>query len=67
MEDKKLQTPSVPGFPTSRLSAETTYVVLPKENHMKLTEAAALTGNPGKPTCPACPGRPFLEIFIEHA
>ena len=24
---------SVPGFPTSRLSAETTYVVLPKENH----------------------------------
>jgi hypothetical protein len=32
--------PSVHGFPASPLSPATTYVVLPKENHMQLTEAA---------------------------
>jgi hypothetical protein len=39
--------PSVPGFPTSPLSLETTYVVLPKENHMQLTEAATLDRKSG--------------------
>jgi hypothetical protein len=34
--------PGVPGFRTSLLSPATTYVVLPKENHMQLTEAATL-------------------------
>ena len=34
--------PSVPGFPTSPLSLVTTYVVLSKENHTRLTEAATL-------------------------
>jgi hypothetical protein len=33
---KKSQAPSVPGFPTSPLSPATTYVVLCKENHMRL-------------------------------
>jgi hypothetical protein len=40
--------PSVPGFPTSPLSPETTYVVLPKENHMQLTEAATLDRKSGE-------------------
>jgi hypothetical protein len=40
--------PSVPGFPTSPLSPETTYVVLPKENHMHLTEAATLDRKSGE-------------------
>jgi hypothetical protein len=40
---------SVPGFPTSPLSPATTHVVLSKENHIQLTEAATLEGNPGKP------------------
>jgi hypothetical protein len=39
--------PSVPGFPTSPLSPETTYVVLPKENHMHSTEAATLDRKSG--------------------
>ena len=39
--------PSVPGFPTSPLSPATTYVVLPKENHMQLTEAATLDRKSG--------------------
>ena len=34
--------PSVPGFPTSPLSLVTTYVVLSKEDHTRLTEAATL-------------------------
>ena len=38
---------SVPGFPTSPLSPATTYVVLPKENHMQLTEAATLDRKSG--------------------
>jgi hypothetical protein len=44
---KKSQTPSVPGFPTSPLSSATTYVVLLKENHMQLTEAATLDRKSG--------------------
>ena len=40
--------PSVPGFPTSQLSPATTYVVLPKENHMHLTEAATLDRKSGE-------------------
>ena len=39
--------PSVPGFPTSPLSPATTYVVLLKENHMQLTEAATLDRKSG--------------------
>jgi hypothetical protein len=38
---------SVPGFPTSPLSPATTYVVLPKENHMQLIEAATLDRKSG--------------------
>jgi hypothetical protein len=40
--------PSVPGFPASPLSPATTYVVLPKENHMQLTEAATLDRKSGE-------------------
>src|ERR1700721_1680045 len=40
--------PSVPGFPTSPLSLATTYVVLPKENHMQSTEAATLDRKSGE-------------------
>jgi hypothetical protein len=39
--------PSEPGFPTSPLSPAITYVVLPKENHMQLTEAATLDRKSG--------------------
>jgi hypothetical protein len=39
--------PSGPGFPTSLLSPMTTYVVLPKENHMQLIEAATLDRKSG--------------------
>src|SRR5271156_5048985 len=39
--------PSVPGFPTSPLLPATTYVVLFKENHMQLTEAATLDRKSG--------------------
>jgi hypothetical protein len=40
--------PSAPGFPASSLSPATTYVVLPKENHMQLTEAATLDRKSGE-------------------
>ena len=40
--------PSVPGFPTSQLSLATTYVVLLKENHMQLTEAATFDRKSGE-------------------
>ena len=40
--------PSVPGFPASPLSPATTYVVLSKENHMQLTEAATLDRKSGE-------------------
>jgi hypothetical protein len=36
------------GFPTSPLSPATTYVVLPKENHMQFTEAATLDRKSGE-------------------
>ena len=39
--------PSVPGFPTSPLSPATTHVVLSKENHTLLTEAATLDRKSG--------------------
>jgi hypothetical protein len=39
--------PSVPGFPTSPLSPATTHVVLSKENHTQLTEAATLDRKSG--------------------
>jgi hypothetical protein len=39
--------PSGPGFPTSPLSPTTTYVVLLKENHMQVTEAATLDRKSG--------------------
>ncbi len=58
-EDKKLQAPSVPGFPTSPLSPAPTYVVLPKENHMLSTEAAALDRKSGEAEESAVP-RTFL-------
>jgi hypothetical protein len=41
--------PRATEFPASLLSPATTYVVLLKENHMQLTEAALSTGNPGRP------------------
>jgi hypothetical protein len=47
--------PSVPGFPASPLSTATTYVVLPKENHMQLTEAATLDRKSGEAEGSAVP------------
>ena len=44
----KIVIPSVPGFPASPLSLATTYVVLPKENHMQSTEAATLDRKSGE-------------------
>jgi hypothetical protein len=40
--------PSVPGFPASLLSPATTDVVLSKENHTQLTEAATLDRKSGE-------------------
>jgi hypothetical protein len=40
--------PSVPGFPTSPPFTVTTYVVLPQENHMQLTEAATVDRKSGE-------------------
>ena len=40
--------PSEAGFPTSPLSPATTYVVLSKENHMQLIEAATLDRKSGE-------------------
>jgi hypothetical protein len=57
---------TVPGFPTSPLSPATTYVVLPKENHMHLTEAATLDRKSGGPEGSAVP-RTFLEMFFDRA
>src|SRR5277367_536270 len=51
--------PTVPGFPTSPLSPATTYVVLFKENHMQLTEAATLHRKSGGAEGSAVP-RTFL-------
>jgi hypothetical protein len=44
----KIVIPSVPGFPAPPLSLATTYVVLPKENHMQSTEAAPLDRKSGE-------------------
>src|SRR5271156_4506033 len=44
---------SGPGFPTSPLSPATKYVVLLKENHMQLTEAATLHRKSGGAEGPA--------------
>jgi hypothetical protein len=44
----KIVIPSVPGFPASPLSLATTYVVLPKENHMQSTEVATLDMKSGE-------------------
>jgi hypothetical protein len=64
---------SVPGFPTSPLSPATTHVVLRKENHTQLTEAATLDRKSGgaegsavllpltKPTLCNYPPFTFLE------
>jgi hypothetical protein len=46
---------SEPGFPASPLSPATTYVVLPKENHMQLTEAATLDRKSGEAEGSAVP------------
>jgi hypothetical protein len=55
--------PSVLGFPTSPLSIATTDVVLPKENHMQLTEAATLDRKSGEAEGSAVP-RTFLGNAI---
>jgi hypothetical protein len=47
--------PSVPGFPTSPLSPATTYVALPKENHMQSTEAPTLDRKSGEAEGSAVP------------
>ena len=47
--------PSVPGFPTSQLLPATAYVVLLKENHMQLIEAATLNRKSGEAEGPADP------------
>jgi hypothetical protein len=56
--------PSVPGFPTSPLSLGTTYVVLSKENHMQLTEAATIDRKSGEAEGSAIL-RTLLEMFYE--
>src|SRR5271163_984805 len=59
--------PSVLGFPTSPLSIATTDVVLPKENHMQLTEAATLDRKSGEAEGSAVP-RTFLgNAFLDSA
>jgi hypothetical protein len=57
--------PSVPGFPTSPLSPTTTYVVLLKENHMQLTEAATLDRKSGRAEGSAVrhSGAPHLQVY----
>src|SRR5712675_265697 len=47
--------PSVPGFPASLLSPATTDVVLSKENHTQLTEAATLDRKSGEAEGSAVP------------
>jgi hypothetical protein len=57
---------SVPGFPTSPLSPATTHVVLRKENHTQLTEAATLDRKSGEAEGPAVQ-RTFVEMFFKRA
>jgi hypothetical protein len=54
--------PSVPGFPISPLSSATTYVVLPKENHMLFIKAAILNRKSAGAERLQFRGR-FLEMF----
>jgi hypothetical protein len=58
--------PSVPGFPASPLLPATIYVVLLKENHMQLTEAATLDRKSGGAEGSVVRG-PFLEMFFDTA
>jgi hypothetical protein len=58
---------SVPGFPTSPLSPVTTYVVLPKENHMQLTEAATLDRKSGGAEGSAVQRTFRGDVFLESA
>src|SRR5882724_5597772 len=47
----------------SLLSPATTHVVLPKENHMQLTEAATLDRKiRGSRPVPPCPGSPWTDL-----
>src|SRR6266700_6665454 len=55
--------PSVPGFPTSQLPPATTHVVLSKENHTQLTEAATLDRKSGG----ARPVPPLPRPAVGHA
>src|SRR5882757_1372773 len=61
--------PSVPGFPTSPLSPATTHVVLRKENHTQLTEAATLDrksgGAEGSAVPRTTPGNPEYDVQTE--
>src|SRR6202035_2444863 len=57
--------PSVPGFPTSPPSPTTTDVVLLKENHMQLTEAATSDRKSGAAEGPAVrhSGAPHFSFY----
>src|SRR5580704_19701059 len=54
-KSKKSQAPCVHGFPVSPLSAAPLMWVLPKENHMHLTEAATLDRKSGEAEGSAVP------------
>src|SRR6266702_6525131 len=62
--------PSVPGFPTSPLSPATSHVVLRKENHTQLTEAATLDrksgGAEGSAVPPTFRGHVFRQSAAER-
>src|SRR5882757_3542946 len=58
---------SVPGFPTSPLSPATTHVVLRKENHTQLTEAATLDRKSGEAEGPAVQRTLRGNVFQESA
>jgi hypothetical protein len=58
-------------IPSTRISyftalSSATYVVLPKENHMQLTEAATLDRKSGKPRDLQFRG-PLVEMFFDRA
>jgi hypothetical protein len=58
--------PSEPRFPTSPLSPATTHVVLRKENHTQLTEAATLVRKSGEAEGSAVPPT-FRGHFFDRA
>src|SRR5882757_7136197 len=58
---------SVPGFPTSPLSPATTHVVLSKENHTQLTEAATLDRKSGGAEGSAVPRTFRGNVFRQSA